>query len=61
MLMVIALAYILEDSISFYAPLVAIYQAVHRTFWAIAVGWIIFACEEGYGGMISKEKGAFFK
>ncbi|KAF7243883.1 O-acyltransferase like protein [Varanus komodoensis] len=54
MLVVVALAYTLGDSPSSYPPAVAIYQATHRTVWALAVGWMVFASEEGYGGVIHR-------
>ncbi|XP_036384081.1 O-acyltransferase like protein [Megalops cyprinoides] len=54
MALVVWLAYVLRaipDELS--APH-AVYQGLHRTLWALAVSWIILACEEGYGGFINK-------
>ncbi|XP_067914249.1 O-acyltransferase like protein [Heterodontus francisci] len=50
---VIALGYALDDSIESYSVLPVLYQALHRTAWAAAVGWIILVSEEGYAGFVS--------
>ncbi|XP_062269146.1 O-acyltransferase like protein-like [Platichthys flesus] len=49
---VVGLAYVLKEEPTCLSLPHAFYQGMHRTLWALAVTWIIVACEEGYGGFI---------
>jgi len=32
----------------------ALFLSLHRNSWGLAITWIIFACEMGYGGIVGK-------
>ncbi|XP_042364974.1 O-acyltransferase like protein isoform X1 [Plectropomus leopardus] len=49
---VVGLAFILRETPAHPSVPHALYQGLHRPLWALAVTWIILACEEGYGGFI---------
>lgn len=46
----VGLAFILRETPAHPSVSHALYQGLHRQLWALAVTWIILACEEGYGG-----------
>nr|XP_040053785.1 O-acyltransferase like protein isoform X1 [Gasterosteus aculeatus aculeatus] len=48
----VGLAFILRETPAHPSVSHALYQGLHRQLWALAVTWIILACEEGYGGFI---------
>ncbi|KAJ7986824.1 hypothetical protein DPEC_G00332400 [Dallia pectoralis] len=53
MAVLVGLAYILRDVPLQPSAPHALYQGLHRPLWAVAVTWIILACEEGFGGFIN--------
>ena len=30
-----------------------VYNCFHKTLWSLALGWIVFSCHKGYGGVIN--------
>ncbi|KAM9338056.1 O-acyltransferase like protein [Symphorus nematophorus] len=52
MAVLVGLAYTLKETPAYPSVPHALYQGLHRPLWALAVTWIILACEEGYGGFI---------
>lgn len=44
------LPYILDEKPLHPSAPYALYSGTHRSLWALALTWIIVACEEGYGG-----------
>ncbi|XP_035857802.1 O-acyltransferase like protein-like [Sander lucioperca] len=52
MAVVVGVAFILRETPAYPSVPHALYQGLHRSLWALAVTWIILACEEGYGGFI---------
>ena len=43
--------YVDENTVPVIDPKISlVYGSLHRTAWALAVAWIVFACTKGYGG-----------
>ncbi|XP_059381996.1 O-acyltransferase like protein [Carassius carassius] len=54
MALLVGLAYVLREVPPYLSLTHAVYQGTHRSLWALALVWIILACEEGYGGFVDK-------
>ncbi|XP_067280168.1 O-acyltransferase like protein [Pseudorasbora parva] len=54
MALLVGLAYVLRDVPPYTSLPHAVYQGMHRSLWALALVWIILACEEGHGGFVDK-------
>ncbi|XP_069026572.1 O-acyltransferase like protein [Embiotoca jacksoni] len=50
----VGVAYILRETPTHPSIPHALYQGLHRPLWALAVAWVILACEEGYAGFIKR-------
>ncbi|XP_032794863.2 nose resistant to fluoxetine protein 6 [Daphnia magna] len=47
--------YLDENKVPTIDPAISLcYGSLHRAAWAIAVGWIVYACTRGYGGFINR-------
>ncbi|KAL0163154.1 hypothetical protein M9458_042550, partial [Cirrhinus mrigala] len=49
MALLVGFAYVLRDVPPYPSLPHAVYQGTHRSLWALALVWIILACEDGYG------------
>ncbi|XDV38387.1 hypothetical protein PO909_007810 [Leuciscus waleckii] len=54
MAVLVGLAYVLREVPPYPSLPHAVYQGIHRSLWALALVWIILACEEGHGGFVDK-------
>ncbi len=46
-----------DGRISMSTEMDALYNATHRTVWAVSLGWIVFACANGMGGAYRTRNG----
>ncbi|XP_046631179.1 nose resistant to fluoxetine protein 6-like isoform X4 [Daphnia pulicaria] len=47
--------YLDESTVPIINPFIVVsYGVLHHSAWAITIGWIIFACTHGYGGIINR-------
>ncbi|XP_078606530.1 nose resistant to fluoxetine protein 6-like isoform X2 [Branchiostoma floridae x Branchiostoma japonicum] len=43
----------LTEGVVLSRPVAVMYLTVHRTAWGLALAWVVFACVNGYGGIIN--------